>query len=202
MTESGRRWIWRVVIAALLTLASALAFLGCASLPPSTSLTVARGLVLQHQGGLYTPQSWTIVGDSLRPVLQRVERWAQTQGYTVIHKRLSTHGLHGRAYTDPVIEAVIVLSDDDAPNMQLHTLFHELAHVAQPKGLPILEREAFAEIVAVQVMGRLGVDSRRETVSYLAERVEDDRLIGLAMRHGLAMDLLVARFTAAAGGAS
>lgn len=118
---------------------------------------------------LTRPQEVEVSGDSLAPILPRLEAMAARLGYTVDYQPLGDELTVPRGWCDSATKQ-IVISTDASVNSQAKTLVHELAH-AQGVGSKEYGRrdaEVIVESVAFCVLGLLGFDTSSYSVAYVA----------------------------------
>lgn len=137
----------------------------------------------------------SVDGDSLRWALADLVAFAEKIDYTVAFEPVPG-GAHG--YCNPKEKAIAVESTD-APNSQVKTLVHELAHALgvdytdYERG----EAEAIVESVAMIVCGSLGLDTSGYSVPYIAGWCDGDP--SALREHAAKVDELASRLERACG---
>lgn len=180
----------------VLSLSTTFTALACAPLNLEQSLSQIAAFY-QTTPELMTPVL-VVAGDSHGRYLATLETWAEAREITVewVPGLWREIGLVG-ATAWPNGRATVYVDSATPKNNQLLTLLHELAHVFHGRALvkSRLVVETIAESTAYEVCRRLGLNTQRESFSYLAqfpiaEREEVLRLFGDKMEQWV--DLLTA----------
>jgi len=120
-----------------------------------------------QQSGILMGSSWEGTQPSFAWAFPRLVAFAELHHYTVEVVNIRQYGFAGMNYFAPI--RLIQIDDSMSVNHQVSTLVHELAHIFQPQELPKgFPREVFAEAVAMYACEGFGLNTRRETYSYLA----------------------------------
>jgi antirestriction protein ArdC len=111
------------------------------------------------------PPSQPVTGDSHAHLLDPLEQHAATLGFTVEYKPL-----HGPAGYCSARQTRIAIDSDLPTNAKVATLVHELAHAhgIDYSSYSRPEAELIVESVACIVCGSVGLETRSESVPYLA----------------------------------
>jgi hypothetical protein len=109
---------------------------------------------------------YNVEGDSHRWVIESLTKWAKTQDIDVFFEDLDKVGLYGQTSCQPGCD--IVINNTRPINTQASTLLHELAHVIVPDGFRV-KAEVLAESVALLAGKRLGLDTTKQSLAYLAQ---------------------------------
>ena len=149
----------RVLVAVAVALTAA-----CATKLPAK--TLSPNIHKAQQSGVLS-DSWEGSQPSFEWALPKLVDFAKQHGYSVEVTNIRQYGLAGMNYSAPW--RLIQVDDSMAVNHQVSTLVHEIAHIFQPRDLPKgFPREVFAEAVAMYACEGFGLNTRRETYSYLA----------------------------------
>lgn len=174
----------------------ALLLAGCASVGGSFQ-TLAQLQLLQRLETL--PEDWNVPGESHAKYLQTLTTWATKRQIQVVDTKFDDTTLAGRTVWKQS-GTVVYLEQRLSANARLATLVHELAHVLHGTYLNKQAGEVYAELVAVQVCGALGLDISKQSAAYLRPRVEMSLQWSVAQTFGPQIDRIVPVLVKAARG--
>jgi antirestriction protein ArdC len=137
-----------------------------------------------------------ITGDSHAEYLPKLKDYAHTLGVTVYEYEPTSDA---QGFYDEKGKR-IVISTDLAPNGKVRTLVHELAHAhgVTYKEYSRGEAEVIVETAATIVCGALGLDTRGESIPYIAGWGEDGDLEAIR-RHAGTVDSIARAIEQACG---
>jgi hypothetical protein len=161
----------------LLVIVSALT-LGCSAAFGSITL---RNIVQLHEEHELVKDDMVVKGNSHFPFLLKLAAHARGQGIRVVALDMcqlfpedcaageTVFGYYEPAEDNKQGQTTIYLEKSVEANMMVSTLAHELGHHYQPEALVgEMEGQAFAEAVSFLVCRAIGLDTTRQTVSYLS----------------------------------
>lgn len=162
----------------------------------SPSLAAFNRLIVLEQAGA-DDDDWIITGSAHAAQLAHLQAWALKNSIIVTITPLDRKRLFGATIPTQLLGWTIFIDAKSAPDGQLYTLLHELAHVFSPKNLTTAQSEIFAELIAVQAADKHGLDGWRQTAGYLAAHATTSEQFWTLHAHATEMDALVARFSRA-----
>lgn len=153
--------------------------------------------LLQRIEGL--PDDWVIPGETHTKFIEPLKKWAVKQQITVEEGDLEPYDLFGvTQVTDK--GTLVVLHHKTTGNMRFATLVHELSHTLHGTYLAPRAAEVYAEVVSVQVCGRLGLDISRQSAAYLLRYAPISLQWATTQKFAADMDKVVVVLVAAAKG--
>lgn len=129
-------------------------------------MIVGAGLVVEQ---------YSVHGHSHKPLIDVFVAHAKSRGVAVYFVPITRDtailgGLSGCVLTPIGLKCVLLIDSEHEPNGMLRILIHELAHLGHGKTQSKEEAEVFAETVTYFVLRALGLDTSRESMSYLVQR--------------------------------
>ena len=179
-----------------LVLCGLLATCGRPVVDPSPSLAVFERLTMLEASKDWI--DWRIDGSTERAALARLRAWADAEEIIVTTVPLDRRELLGAAIPTRSVGWTVFVNSDESIDGQFYTLVHELAHVYQPDGLQVGQAETFAEVIAVQVAARCGLQVWPQTAAYLRAHATSEQQFWTLQAHAREMDRLVDKLSRAA----
>lgn len=172
---------------------------GCASFHPATSPTVNAIQQLQARQVAHAyPSDWDVRGDDHLAQYTKLVTWAEDHDAVIALASLERKQVLGHSSHSFYLGWVILLDIDLPVNNRLYTLLHELGHAFGPHAVTIQEAETIAELIAVQVCDKLGMNVWPQTASYLAAHIDLETQWLVVQRYGARIDEVVKRLVTAA----
>lgn len=128
-----------------------------------------------RSNGLVVDQ-YSVYGDSHGDYYGRLKSWLVSKEIPVMEDPWleEESGALGATWCLGPQVCVIAIDSDEPKNTQFNTLLHEAVHAIYLPDNPA-HREILAETVALEAAFQLGLDTRRESMSYLLNFEERDR---------------------------
>lgn len=134
---------------------------GCAS---SVDRVVTQAMRTPWHEAAYQPSTDTTMG----PAVARLEARLEALGVAVIYVDLRGLDENGQRVAGRTNGIAILIDSALAETGRLEVLAHEAGHLFHPDTLTEAEKQAFAELVGVEVCARLGWNVEHAAASYLA----------------------------------